>query len=187
MDFCVVLQARLGSKRFPEKILKNLEKKITVLDFQIYRFNKHKCKLVVATTKNKIDDKLIKILKKKKINFFRGSETDVYSRYKGVAKKFKIKNIIRITSDCPLVDFNLLKKMKNIYIKSKLDYIANTLPIHKSHFPNGSDIEIFKSSILDKVKVKSKSDKEHVTNIFWKNKFIKKKTYLIKKNLSHYK
>ena len=50
--------------------------------------------------------------------------------------------MIRITSDCPLLDITLLDKIKKEFI-SKADYISNTLPIKKSKFPNGSDIEIF--------------------------------------------
>lgn len=187
MDFCIILQARLGSKRFPNKILKLLGGKKSVLEFQIDRILENKFNLIVATTKKKKDDKIIKILKKKNINFFRGSEANVYSRYKQASKKFNVKNIIRITSDCPFVDFALLKKMKKKFIKNNYDYIANTLPIEKSRFPNGSDIEIFKSSLFNKVKVKNNLDKEHVTNIFLKKKFVKKKVFTNIKNLSNFR
>ena len=75
-----------------------------------------------------------------------------FERYEKTSKKYKIKNVIRLTSDCPLIDFQLLKKMKKIYLSKKLDYISNTLPIEKSKFPNGSDIEIFKTSLFQKYK-----------------------------------
>ena len=75
--------------------------------------------------------------------------------------------------------------MKKIYLSKKLDYISNTLPIEKSKFPNGSDIEIFKTSLFQKYKKISNKDKEHVTNLFWKDKKIKKMIYPSNKNLSH--
>ena len=184
MEFCIILQARLGSKRFPEKIIKKIYKKETSLSFIIKRVKKFNFNLIVATTISKKDDKIVNICKKNNINYFRGSENNVFERYNKAAKKYKIKNIIRLTSDCPLIDFYLLKKMQKEYLKKKLDYICNTLPIEKSTFPNGSDIEIFKSSLLSKYKKLSKSDKERVTNKFWKSKKIKKITITNNINLS---
>jgi spore coat polysaccharide biosynthesis protein SpsF len=184
MEFCIILQARLGSKRLPKKILKKIYNKESSLSYIIKRTKKFNFNLVVATTKSKKDDKIISVCKENNINFFRGSENNVFERYKKAAKLYKIKNIIRLTSDCPLIDFYLLNDMKKEYLKKKLDYICNTLPIKKSTFPNGSDIEIFKSSLLDKYKKLNKSDKEHVTNKFWKSKKIKKVTFTNNTDLS---
>ena len=175
MKFCIVIQARLGSKRFPAKILKTIYKNYNSLTFLINLIRKTDYELVVTTTKSSIDNKIVNICKKKNINYFRGSENNVYERYKQTAKKFNIENIIRITSDCPLLDVSLLDKIKNEFISKKLDYISNTLPIKESKFPNGSDIEIFKSKLFQKYKSLTKEDKEHVTNVFWQDKRLKKK------------
>ena len=187
MKFCVVLQARLGSKRLPSKILKKIYKNYTSLSFLIENIKKSKNNLVVATTNKTQDNKLVSWCKKNKISYFRGSENNVFERYKNTTKKFKIENVIRLTSDCPLIDFQLLKKMKKIYVNQNLDYISNTLPIEKSKFPNGSDIEIFKSTLFYKYNKISKLDKEHVTNLFWKDKKLKTEIYSIKKNLSKFR
>lgn len=184
MKFCVVLQARLGSTRLPSKILKKIYKNQSSLSFLTNNIKRSKNNLVVATTNRIKDNKIVNWCKKEKINYFRGSEKNVFERYKKTVKKFQIKNVIRLTSDCPLIDFQLLEKMKKVYTKKKLDYISNTLPIKKSKFPNGSDIEIFKSSLFQKYKKISKIDKEHVTNLFLKDKKIKKKNYTSKKDLS---
>ena len=80
--------------------------------------------------------------------------------------------------------------MKKIYFTNKLDYLANTLPSTKSKFPDGSDIEIFKFKSLLKLSklINSKVEKEHVTNLFWKNpRKFKTKIINRKKNLSNYK
>ena len=184
MKFCIILQARLGSKRFPNKILKDIYKNYNSLTFLIKRIKKSKINLIIATTKSKKDNKIISICKKNNVLFFRGSENNVFARFKKAANLYGVENIIRLTSDCPLIDFSLLKKMKNKFIKNKLDYISNTLPIKKSRFPNGSDIEIFKSSIMNDVKNLSREDKEHVTNKYWKLKKIKKETFSNKEDLS---
>ena len=183
MEFCIVIQARLGSKRFPAKILKTIYKNYNSLTFLINLVRKTDYELVVTTTKSSVDNKIVNICKKKNINYFRGSENNVYERYKQTAKKYNIDNIIRITSDCPLLDVFLLDKIKNEFISKKLDYISNTLPINESKFPNGSDIEIFKSKLFQKYKSLTKEDKEHVTNVFWQDKRIKKKIF--KSNINY--
>ena len=192
LNFGIIIQARASSTRYPEKVLKKIDNKNTVLDFQIKRVlkefeNKY---IFIATTLKKKDKSICLIAKKNNVNFFRGSEKNVLKRYLGCAKKFNIKNIIRITSDCPLVDPKLIKKMLKIFLKEKFDYFANTYPINKSTFPDGSDIEIFKFSSLKKAfnSAKNKEDMEHVTTYFWKNanKF-KIKNYKIKKNLSDFR
>ena len=192
LNFGIIIQARTSSTRYPEKVLKKIDKKNTVLDFQIKRvLNEFKNKYIfIATTTEKKDKKICLIAKKNNVNFFRGSEKNVLKRYLDCAKKFEIKNIARITSDCPLVDPKLIKKMLKLFLKKKIDYFANTYPISKSTFPDGSDIEIFNFKSLKKAYklIKNKEDKEHVTTFFWKNKTkFKCGTYSINKNLSKYR
>ena len=112
-NFGIIIQARLNSKRFPKKVLKRLDGNNTVLEFQISRVSKvfDKKNIFIATTINKEDIKICRISKKNGIRFFRGSEKNVMKRYIDCAKKFKIETIIRVTSDCPLVDPRLIKKM----------------------------------------------------------------------------
>ena len=191
MLFGIVIQVRTGSSRFPEKILKKIDKR-TVIEFLIDNLlTKFKNKnLVIATTNLKKDSIILKILKKKNINFFRGSEENVLKRYLNCAQKFKINNIIQITSDCPLVDVNLIIKMKKIFFSKNLDYLANTYPPKKSMYPDGTDIEIYKYKSLLKLSklTNKKEDKEHVTNFFWKNpKIFKTMIIKNKENNSKYK
>jgi len=191
MCFAIIVQARTGSKRFPKKILAKINGR-NILEFLIDRLLQifPKNKIIIATTKLKKDNIICYISKKKKIKFYRGSENNVLKRYLDCAKKFKAKSIIRITSDCPLIDPKLIEKMRRVFILNKLDYLANTYPPTKSKYPDGSDIEIIKFKSLLKISKLSTNneDKEHVTNFFWKNpKEFKTKMINNKKDLSNYK
>jgi spore coat polysaccharide biosynthesis protein SpsF (cytidylyltransferase family) len=172
-----IIQARSNSKRLPNKILKKISGR-TVIEILISRLKKSKKidKIIVATTKKKNDDLIIKIAQKNKVDYYRGNESNVLKRYYDCANKFNLDNILRITSDCPLSDKNLIDKMIGIYFTSKVDYMSNTI---KRTFPDGLDIEIFNFRALNQAYkyAKSKFEKEHVTQYFFKDKNIKKINY----------
>ena len=191
MNFAIIIQARTGSRRFPKKILAKIDQR-NVLEFFIDRllqtFSKNK--IIIATTKFKRDNIVCNISKKKKIKFYRGPENNVLKRFLNCAIKFKVKNIVRVTPDCPLIDSRLLQNMKKQFFTKRLEYLANTNPPAKSKFPDGSDIEIFKFKSLQKISklCKKNEDREHVTHLFWKNpKKFKIKIINKKKNISNYK
>ena len=179
-----IIQARYNSARLEGKILKKIFNK-TILEILISRLKNSKSidKIVVATTNSKIDLLIVNICKKNKIDFFRGSEKNVLERYFFAAKKYKAKNIIRITSDCPLIDPNLVDIMLKKHIFFKNDYTSNTLT---PTFPDGFDIEIFKFSVLKNTFKLAKSlyDKEHVTPFIKRNVKFKKMNFTSKLNLS---
>ena len=187
--FHVIIQARMGSSRLPGKALKSY-KKISPLDVLISRVDKIKkiSKIIVATTNQKKDDIFKKFFKQKKIELFRGHDDNVLKRYYLAAKKFNSKNIIRLTGDCPFIDIFTLKKMINLQIKKKYDYLANTYPLPCS-YPDGSDIEIFKFKTLSKTYKLAKlpSEKEHVTKYMWDSKKFNTMQLRLKKNLSKYR
>jgi len=189
MNFDTIIQARMNSSRLPNKVLLNY-KNLTPLFVLIKRLKKSRYlkRIIIATTKKKSDDKIVKFCKENKIFFFRGDENNVLKRYYLAAKKFKVKRIIRITSDCPLIDYRLLDKMIKNFTKKKIDYYSNCLPL-PCRYPDGMDIEIFTFKTLQKTFNKAilPSEKEHVTNYMWgKNNFkIAKKN--IKENLSNYR
>jgi len=172
-----IIQARSNSKRLPNKILKKISGK-TVLEILISRLKKSKKidKIIIATTKKKNDDIIIKIAQKNQVDYYRGNESNVLKRYYDCANKFNLDNILRITSDCPLSDKKLIDKMIGIYLTSKVDYMSNTI---KRTFPDGLDIEIFNFRALNQAfkYAKSKFEKEHVTQYFFKDKNIKKINY----------
>ena len=117
----VIIQARLGSSRLPEKVLKKIGK-YSVIEMIVKRLKKSKkiSDIVVATSNTKRDKKLISFLKRKKIKVFAGSETNVLSRFYKVAKKFSADYIVRICGDCPFIDSKLMDKMVSKIVINKL-------------------------------------------------------------------
>ena len=129
--------------------------------------------------KIKNQNKLRIKLKQKKIEFFEGSENNVLDRYYKAALKYQPKYIVRITADCPLIDYRIVDKIINICIK-KLDYASNTQP---PTFPDGLDVSVLTFNALKKVWMKAKSvyDKEHVVTFIHKSKKFKNLTIPIQK------
>ena len=123
----IIIQARLGSSRLPGKILKKIGDK-SVLEYLIDRLKKSRLaeQIIVATTNKKIDQEIINVVKKLKIYSFAGDELDVLNRYYQCAKKYKSSTIVRITSDCPFSDPNLIDDMINFYIENDYDLKINT-------------------------------------------------------------
>ena len=166
----VIVQARMGSTRLPGKVLKKLDNKITVLQLLIKRLNLSKKTdvIIIATTPDKENQKIINHSKSRNILFFIGSEENVLERYFKAAKKFKLDIIIRITSDCPFIDPKMLDDMILFFLENDYDYIRNredAFSENKTNIPRGFDIEIFTFKVLEKTYslAKTKSEKEHVT------------------------
>ena len=183
----IIIQARTGSTRLPSKVLYKIQGK-EILQIIIDRLkvftSKNDIKLIIATTTKKNDQKIIAIAKKNSIDYFTGPEKNVLKRYYLASKKFNLDWIVRITSDCPFVDTDILKKMLNKDL-NRYDFISNVI---ERTYPKGLDLEIFSSYLLGSIyeNAISKYDKEHVTNYLYKNlNKIKFYSYKSKKNRSH--
>ena len=177
----IFLQARMSSRRLPGKVLLKLNNK-TILDHIIFNLKKikFKKKIIVLTSKNKSDNKIVSHCKKKKILFFRGSLNNVYKRYFDAVKKFKTEMFVRINGDSPLIQTKIIEKAIQIYKKNKYDIVTNC---KKRTFPKGQSVEIIRSSVFLKnyKYIKTKQHKEHIFLYFYSknNKF---KIYNIKAN-----
>ena len=181
-----IIQARLGSTRFKKKILKNIGNK-TLIEFLYERISSSKYidKTIIATTNNRIDDELCKMLEKKNINFFRGSENNVLKRFYDSSKRMNPNYIVRICGDCPLVDIEVINKLLLRANSKNLDYISNTI---KPTFPDGLDVEVFKYKLLKKANKRAltRFDKEHVTPFIIRESK-KKENFSNKIDLSNYR
>jgi glutamate-1-semialdehyde 2,1-aminomutase len=170
-----IVQARYDSTRFPGKVCKVVVNNKTLLELLIKRLSRSKKidEIIVATTKNKNDEKIINICDKLKIKTFLGNDTNVLKRYLDTANKFNIKNIVRITADCPLVDPVIVDKVLELFFKKKLDYCSN---LHLETFPDGLDVEVFNFKTLIKANRNTilAHDQEHVTPYMIRDKNIKK-------------
>jgi glutamate-1-semialdehyde 2,1-aminomutase len=130
--------------------------------------------IIVATTKDRIDDPLAALLKKRGIAVFRGNSNDVLDRYFKSAMKLKADIVVRITGDCPLVDASLVDSLVANYLKGYADYVSN---INPPTFPDGLDVEVFSFQALfyANQNAKSQADREHVTPFLRKCGQIKKR------------
>lgn len=184
----VMIQARSGSNRLPKKILANIEGKPLIFHV-INRIKKVKKveRIILITTRKKEDKILLNLVKKYDVLGFAGNEFDVLDRHYQCAKMYNADPIIRITSDCPLIDPDLISEILDFYINNNFDYVSNTI---NPTYPDGLDVEIFSFRALEEASLKAKlnSEREHVTP-FIKNKSNKFKIFNYKSNidLSHHR
>jgi len=180
-----IIQARVGSKRLPKKILKNLDEKYNILEYVINQLKSSKKidKIIIATTLSKQDEIIVDFAKKHNYEYFRGSENDVLDRFYQCAKKFNLDIIVRITSDCPLIDPNIVDKVIKKFISTNNDYVTNTFP---RTFPKGLDVEIFDFIVLTHMwkNATLPSEREHVTQFLFNNKKFKIGNFKNGQNLS---
>ncbi len=159
-----IVQARCNSIRLPNKVLKKFDgmPAIEIL-YQRLNLSKKIDNIVIATSRNQSNLKLVNFCKEKNFDFFLGSESNVLKRYYDVNKKFNADIIVRITGDSVLIDHKLVDKVINLFLKNKVDYASNCQPVS---FPDGLDIEVFSKKCLEQSYklVKNKYDKEHVTS-----------------------
>jgi glutamate-1-semialdehyde 2,1-aminomutase len=182
-----IVQARMGSVRFPGKVMQLLANK-TVIEILIERLKKAKTidEIVVATTTDISDDALVRLLECNKISVIRGDRDDVLGRYVKAAEMSKAQIVVRITGDCPLVDSELVDDLVKEYLSSGVDYVSNIDP---PSFPDGLDIEVFsyEALIMANAGAKGKNQREHVTPFLRNNKLFRKKTVTHSEDLSRYR
>lgn len=164
MTINVSIEARMTSSRLPGKVLKKINN-IPNLEIMVHRVQQVKSvnSIIVATTHNKQDDEIVKWCIKNNIQYFRGSENNVYNRVLETHKKFKSDIIIELTGDCPLIDPSLIEDAIEIYNSNKYDYVSNCLEIG---YPLGMAVQIYSLEVLQSISLNRKleyEDKEHVT------------------------
>ena len=168
-NILLVTQVRIRSTRFPSKILKKIGDQ-TLLEIHLNRLKKSNLssKVMVATTKEIGSDQIIEIANKLNVKYFRGSTNDVLDRIYKASILFKPNYLVRVTSDCPLIDPKLIDCIIEYTIKYKLDYCSNTL---LELYPDGQDIEVIKFEALKKTWKDSEVelDREHVTPFIRRN------------------
>lgn len=171
MKTVIIVQARMTSTRLPGKVLKKVLGK-PLLSFQIERMRRVKLadELVIATTTNESDQPLIDLCASLNVPCFRGSEEDVLARYFGAATAYKADAVVRITSDCPVIDPVVIDKVIHFYNDHRplYDYVSNTLD---RSYPRGMDTEVFSADVLSEVFFEAAKpfDREHVTPYIYMN------------------
>ena len=166
MSIYAIIQARMGSTRLPGKVLMNLSGK-PVLEHVIDRLNQSKYinQIIVATSNDEKNKAIFDLCDFKNISCFMGSEDDVLDRFYQACMYFNVKSddiIIRITSDCPVIDYEIVDKTIKLHMDDNNDYTSNTMPCT---YPDGLDCEIFSFDVLTKAwkNANLSSEREHVT------------------------
>lgn len=169
MNIVAIIQARMGSSRLPGKVLLQL-KGHSVLYHVIKRVKAAKeiDKIIIATTNKKEDDEIVNEALKSNVISFRGSENDVLSRYYHSAVNNSADIIVRITSDCPLIDPGIISKAIKTYTEQEFDYISNTI---ERSYPRGLDVEVFSFDSLYEAYRNAihPEEREHVTPYIYKH------------------
>jgi spore coat polysaccharide biosynthesis protein SpsF len=126
--------------------------------------------VVVATSTEKIDDSIEELCKQNNILVYRGSLNDLLDRHYQAAKKFNADAVLKIPSDCPLIDPKIIDKVIKFYLDNneKYDFVSN---LHPATYPDGNDVEVMSMPALKIAWENAKRDfeREHATPYFWEN------------------
>jgi spore coat polysaccharide biosynthesis protein SpsF len=160
MKIVAIIQARMGSSRLPGKALKDINGR-SMLARVVRRAGRSALidQLVVATTEKELDDAIVSECESLGVPSFRGSEDDVLDRYYQTAKTFSAEGIVRITSDCPLIDPEIIDRVIQTFLNNNLDYASNTI---EGTYPRGLDVEVFSFHALEVAWQKAAQKFEHV-------------------------
>ena len=163
MKTIAIIQARMGSTRLPNKVMKTING-VPMIGLLLKRLGAAKKidKIILATSVSKNNQPLVEYVKNLGYQVFQGSENDVLERYYDACKDIKPDAVVRITGDCPLVDPNLVDEVVDAFHKSGVQYYSNIRP---ATYPDGLDIEIFSFEALEQAQklTTSSFDREHVT------------------------
>ena len=162
MKVICVIQARMGSERLPGKVLMDIAGK-PMLEHVVtrLRYSQRIDEIVVATSLKPADDSIVRFCEEKGVSIYRGSELDVLDRYYQAASLYQADIVIRVTADCPLVDFQGIDVLINKLLEKSLDYVA----YDNLQIPRGLTGEVFTYQGLERTYQNADQayEREHVT------------------------
>ena len=168
MKVLAITQARYGSTRLPAKILKEVNGQ-TLLEIHLRRILRAKTidKLKIATTDEEGSRFIVAVADRVGVEYFKGSVDDVLSRFYGTAAPERPNYVVRLTSDCPLIDPAVIDDVVSFAVEHDYDYVRTD----PNSFPDGLDTEVMKFSALVRAYEEANliSEREHVTPYIWKN------------------
>lgn len=167
----IVVQARMSSSRLPGKVmLPILGKSLLLRMVERLQMIKHKAQIVIATSDDSSDDIIENESIKMQVACYRGSLTNLLDRHYQAAKSLNADVVLKIPSDCPLIDPQIIDQVFDFYFadSEKHDYVSN---LHPATFPDGNDVEIMSMSCLEKSwkEAKKPLELEHTTPYIWEN------------------
>lgn len=169
MKIAAIIQARMGSSRLPNKVLMDLGG-AAVLDRVLHRLGRSRLlqELLVATTKAPQDNFIVKHCEQGGIKVFRGSEQDVLDRYYRAAEHLYADVVVRITSDCPVIDPDVTDATIQAFLDHHVDYASN---VRVRTYPRGLDTEVMTVQALERAwrEAGKPYEREHVTPYIYQN------------------
>ena len=164
MRIIALVQARMGSSRLPEKVMRPIQG-IPMIEYLMRRLSKATIvnKIILATSIDPANRPLVDHVRGKGYSVFEGSENDVLDRFYQAATLFEADAVVRITGDCPLIDPELVDQLIREFVRrGDMDYMANALP---PSYPDGLDTEIFTIQALKYAAENAVKpiEREHVT------------------------
>ena len=169
MRVVVVVQARTGSTRLPGKVLMPLANR-PLLHRMLERVlaATTPSAVVVATTLDPADDVIVRIAKEAGVGCFRGHPTDLLDRHYSAGLAFGADVVVKIPSDCPLVDPAVIDRVIASYVRraGKFDFVSN---LHPPTYPDGNDVEVVPLSVLEMAWIEATEphEREHTTPFIW--------------------
>ena len=164
-----IIQARLSSIRLPSKLLLEIQN-VNLLEHLCLQlsFSKKIDKKIIATTNEKIDDKIVDISNNLNIKCFRGNSLNVLDRYFQCAKFFDLETIVRISGDAPIIDPQIVDTTIQYYMQNDFEYVNN---FFERTYPIGTEVEVFSFDVSEKCwkDARKSSEKEHVTPYIYNN------------------
>ncbi len=177
MKVIAIVQARMGSKRFPGKVMQPING-VPMIGVLLKRLSLSKKidKIILATSDNPNNLKLVSYIEELGFNSYCGSEDNVLERYYNAAKQEGAEVVVRITGDCPIIDPVLVDKVIETFFNNSVDYASNTSP---PTYPDGLCTEVFsfKALELSYQQANKSYDLEHVTPFIRQNESFKKINY----------
>ncbi len=169
--FVVVIQARSSSTRLPGKVFLPLaEKPLLVRMVERVSLAKLPTVVVVATSNEKNDDAVVELCQQYSIEVIRGSLNDLLERHFVAGTMYAADFVVKIPSDCPLIDPNIIDKVLQYTIdtKGEFDFVSN---LHPATYPDGNDVEVMPIEMLKLANVEATKqlEREHTTPYFWDN------------------
>lgn len=162
MKIGVIIQARMGSTRLPGKVLKKLaDKEVLWHVVERLKQSKHLNEIIVATTTKQEDEEISAFCERHNITCFKGDEFDVLNRYYEAAKVNNLDIIVRVTSDCPLIDPIVVDQLIETLLEGNYDYVSNSF---EKTFAKGLECSAFTFNALQRcvLEATNPSHREHV-------------------------
>jgi len=180
----MIIQARMGSTRLPGKVLKPIAGR-PMLSYQLERLRRCKRvdRIVVATTVMPADDPIVAFCQAEGVLCTRGSEHDVLSRYIDAARHVGATSVVRVTSDCPLLEPELVDQAVDA-LGDGVDYVSNMM---QPTWPYGMAVEAMPCGVLEEAasQASDPAEREHVTPfIYWRPERYRLKSLTMEPDLS---